>query len=388
MDYFKLISFLRLDENNPLIKSIKEEYPKDINSIANLINKNPDKPIKELLTAIRIQKKIAGKISDNERYLFTEKSGQQSTSTIVSEYHKEKFCDYKRIADLCCGSGMDLIKIAEGKEKVWAVDLDEVTLETARYNCQQDKLSNIEFCKMKAEDFIENVEAAFIDPDRRVSNKRQIRVEDYSPNLNDIIRLQQRIPDMICKFSPAINYKAIHLDIPFSWEFISERGELKEALLCLGGLASRHYGRAAVAADKNLIITSDMTESKAISEIGEYLFEPDPAVIRAGLITQLAHKLGLTRIDPDLALLSGNDRVDSDWVNQYKVLDVQKYNFKGFKKYLSENKIGKLVIKTRGFPESVENFRKKLKLKGSFSALIFILRFRDYHIFVRAEEAN
>ena len=61
------------------------------------------------------------------------------------------------------------------------------------------------------------------------------------------------------------------------------------------------------------------------------------------------------------------------------------FNRKSLQKYLRKKKIGKLVIKTRGFNQSVEQFRKKIKLSGENSALIFILRIGNGHRIVFAE---
>ncbi|MFO7895507.1 MAG: hypothetical protein R6U84_01055 [Candidatus Cloacimonadales bacterium] len=50
-----------------------------------------------------------------------------------------------------------------------------------------------------------------------------------------------------------------------------------------------------------------------------------------------------------------------------------------------QQQIGNLVIKTRGFSQSVEEFRRGLKLKGSNSALLFILRIGAGHQIIFAE---
>ena len=65
-----------------------------------------------------------------------------------------------------------------------------------------------------------------------------------------------------------------------------------------------------------------------------------------------------------------------------EVEEIMKYDLKKVRKYVRENEIGELIIKTRGFPESVEKFRKKIKLKGNNSVIMFILRKGDDHIIV------
>lgn len=385
MGYPELINFLTLSENRDFLKKIKKQNPSNINAIARLIKNNPHKPVKEILTQIRIQDSLKGKIDKADNYIFTEKSAQQCSSSSLAEYHSSRLHNYGAIADLCCGAGMDLIKIAVGKRKVWAVDLDEEVLKIAQFNSKTAGIDRIKFVRGKAEDFMEEVDAVFIDPDRRAGNKRFIDIEDYAPSFTQILEMQKRFTNILCKFSPALKYKSLKLNIPYSWEFVSQKRSLKEALLSLGGLASPENYTAAVMVDQNARISSSEPVKTEIAAIGKYLFEPDPAVIRGGLVQQLAYKLNLCRIDPKLALLTGDKTLNNPWIISYKVIDIQKYNIKEIKSYLRKHEIGDLIIKTRGFPERVETFRKKFKLTGRNKIVMFILRIGDKHTIVFAK---
>ncbi len=119
-----------------------------------------------------------------------------------------------------------------------------------------------------------------------------------------------------------------------------------------------------------------------VVEIQKYLFEPDPAIIRAGLVQELGSKLEYNLIDRRLALLTGSKYLLSDFGKLYEVEEIIKFDLKKIRGYVRENEIGELIIKTRGFPESVENFRSKIKLKGKKSIVMFILRIGDDHIIV------
>jgi diaminopimelate epimerase len=59
---------------------------------------------------------------------------------------------------------------------------------------------------------------------------------------------------------------------------------------------------------------------------------------------------------------------------------------KTLNKYLISKNIGKIDIKTKGFNESVENFRKKLKLKGNNTTTIFIVRIKQEHLVLFVEK--
>ena len=84
----------------------------------------------------------------------------------------------------------------------------------------------------------------------------------------------------------------------------------------------------------------------------------------------------------DLIILIGDSQSTTPEGHYEIVEEILKYDLKKVRKYVRENKIGELIIKTRGFPDSVEKFRKKIKLKGKNSIVMFILRKGDDHIIV------
>lgn len=384
MNINKLLEFLHKKENRKFFNELQELKETSINDIQQLISNNPKKPIKEMLSQIRLQKKNLAKIPISKELLFTEQGAQQASSWKLAQYHANKFEAYNIIADLCCGIGVDLISIAKGKEQVYAIDLDADTLKLAEYNCKYQSLKNINFQLDKAENFNQKVDAIFIDPDRRPGRNRRIAPEEYSPPFSKIMELRNIYNNIAVKLSPALNYKRLNLPIDSTLEFVSENGTLKEILLCMGDLATKNCERKAILLPTNLTLQNSNAKTK-ITEIKKYLFEPDPAIIRARLVQELGCKIGFNLIDSKLALLTGSHILQSDFGKIFEVEEIMKFDLKKVRKYVRENEIGELIIKTRGFPESVERFRKKIKLKGEKSVVMFILRKGDYHIIVFAQ---
>lgn len=381
MNIDKLLEFLQKKENRNFFKELQKLKEITINDIQQLISKNPDKPIKEMLSQIKIQKRNLNKIPISNELLFTEQGVQQASSFKLAQYHTKKFEAFYKVADLSCGIGVDLMNIAKEKEQVYAIDLDADTLKLAEYNCESQNLNNIKFISGKAEEFTQQVDAIFIDPDRRPDSNRRIVPEEYSPPFSKIMKLRNVCKNIAVKLSPAIDYKRLKLPIDSTLEFVSENGTLKEILLCMGKLSTENCEQKAVLLSTNLTLQNSNAKTK-ITEIQKYLFEPDPAIIRAGLVQELGIKIGYNLIDSKLALLTGSYIVESDFGKIYKVEEIIKYDLKKVRKYVRQNEIGELIIKTRGFPESVEQFRKKIKLKGKNSVVMFILRRGDDHIII------
>ena len=257
MNIDKLLEFLKENKNRKFFKEIQKLKEITINDIQQLASDNPDKPIKEMLSQIKIQKRNLKKIQISNELLFTEQGAQQSSSWELAKYHARKFEAFNNVADLCCGIGVDLINIAKGKEQVYAIDLDADTLKLAEYNCRNQNLKNINFNFGSAEEFNKIVDAIFIDPDRRPGTSRKIAPEEYSPPFSKIMELNKICPNIAVKLSPAIDYKRLDLPNDSTLEFVSENGTLKEILLCMGKLATKNCERKAVLLFSNLTITGE-----------------------------------------------------------------------------------------------------------------------------------
>ena len=378
MNLNNLLNFLQTVTNKQFFAELQNKKKITINETQALLKNNPEKPIKDILSLIELQNKTAKRVQNSRKYLFTPKSSEQCSSTILAKYHASKMGALHTIADLCCGAGMDLIQLAKNKTKVFAVDADEDVLNIAKFNSQVEVLNNIRFVCGKAEDFDEEVEAVFVDPDRRVGNKRQTNPEEHQPKLSDVLKLHE---NLLIKLSPAMNYRKLP-DIPNSTlEFVSEGGVLKEILFCTGIFAEEECKRKAVLLPQNKILRDQDTKME-FSQIQEYLFEPDAAVVKAGLIFELGIETGFLPLMHVPELLTGSEEVFSDFGTLYEILEIHKYTLKLLQKYIKDNVIGVLELKTKGFPHSVEDFRKKLKLKGKNKALIMIIRQGAEHDFL------
>ncbi|MCF7792774.1 MAG: class I SAM-dependent methyltransferase [Candidatus Cloacimonetes bacterium] len=387
MDIKKIIDFLRDEKKRIILDMLRDNYPYSINEITKLEEQYSDFPIKDLLSLIKIQQRFKHKIDNSEKMIFTDKGGQQASSTMLAKYHAEKFVKFSRIADLCCGIGIDLIHLAEDKDSVFAVDSDPDTLEVAKYNCSIVNRKNVTFQNQNAEDFDRKVDAIFSDPDRRPSNKRKIDPNELSPKLTDILSLRNLTENIAVKLSPAMDYNKMELPFEHTFEFISENGKLKEILLCSGKLHTIGITRKAVLLpQKTEILNSD--KRVAVRPINNFIFEPDNAVIRAGLVQECGWEIGYDLIDEKLALLTGSKQINSNLGKCFKVITVFGYDVKKLKRFCKEFDVGDLVIKTRGFPLTVEKLRRKinLKLNGRNKKILFIIRRKDDHQMMISEE--
>jgi hypothetical protein len=105
-----------------------------------------------------------------------------------------------------------------------------------------------------------------------------------------------------------------------------------------------------------------------------WLHEPDPAVIRSGLVSLVAADLGATLIDPTIAYLSSDAAAGSPWVSSYRVDEVLPFNLKKLKALLRARGVGRVVVKKRGSPIEPETLARQLRGPGSASAVVVVTR--------------
>ena len=365
-----------IDEYQTLRSEISQQYPLTINQISQLRAKYPNIPICDMLTQVNLQKKALNKMPFAEKWLWTEKNLQQASTFHLAQYHGTLFERYDTVADICCGIGADLLFISKGKQRCYAVDNDENILRIARYNMHYFQRNNIVYQHIPAEKFSADCEAVYVDPDRRTADRRLVEIQKFSPNIDTIEKLIKTYSNVAVKLTPTLDYEDKKFS-EYSFDFVSVNGELKECLLRSGTLKHK---KQAVILPKGVVFSEKRHPNTDIATVGQWLFEPDPAIIRAHLVNDLACECNMKRIDENIALLTTDSVPDEIYGKKYQVVTYFDYNLKGLNNYLKSKHIGILDIKTRGFSETVENFRSKLRLHGKEKATIFIVRIKEKHV--------
>ena len=98
-----------------------------------------------------------------------------------------------------------------------------------------------------------------------------------------------------------------------------------------------------------------------VGELGEYLYEPNGAVIRAGLVPTVAELIGGWRIHDGVAYLSASRLVRTPWAEAFRVDEVLPYSEKRLRAWVRERRVGVLEIKKRGVDADPAELRKRLR---------------------------
>ena len=316
----------------------------------------------------------SSKYPQSGKMYFTREALEQSSSLMVSAYRSARFRSFEYLLDLGCSIGGDTINLADNAPTI-GVDIDPLRLAMAQANTQALGLvGQIRFiqadltCPLPVSGFKKL--AAFFDPARRAAGKRVFSVRDYTPPLDIVKGWIPVIPSLGVKISPGVKVDEIR-SYDAEIEFISLKGELKEAVLWFGPLKTAQF-RATVLPGPHTLVAVDSQSSLPLGEPGAYLYEPDPAVLRAGLVSVLGNQLGAYQVDPDIAYLCAENQVVTPFARVWKVEDWFPFGVKRLRAYLRDRGVGKIVVKKRGSPLQPEELIRMLRLSGDEQRVVFL----------------
>lgn len=325
------------------------------------------------LTQATLRVKARAKLGDlADRMYFTSEGLEQATRLRVAEHRAARLVasSAQTVIDLGCGIGGDLIASARAGLICAGVDLDPVRVEVARANLAALGLPGaVEVADATTVD-PSPFEVAFADPARRNARGRSFDVDDWTPPWPFVERLLTR--DACVKVAPGIPHDLVPHGVEAEW--VSHHGEVKEAALWSGRLATT-VRRATVIGESGLAtITDEDDPGGDVRAVGEYLYEPDGAVIRAGLVTAVAAGVNGGLVDEHIAYVTSDESFRTPFARGYRVIEELPYREKQLRAALRERGVGRLTIKKRGVEIVPEQLRKRLDLHGEQEATIVLTR--------------
>jgi SAM-dependent methyltransferase len=320
--------------------------------------------------------------TDADRLFFTGDTLEQAGRPVLADRRAARLLGggATTVADLGCAAGTDTIALARAGARVVAVDRDPVARELTRLNTAALGLTGVEVRDADVVDLVAEAgdgrvagcDAAVLDPARRAGGRRQLDPGRWSPPWSTVAALLDRVPTSLVKVAPGLDHDRVPAGIEAEW--VSVGGSIVEALLWGRGLSTT-WRRATLVRDGVHELTADADPGLApTGPVRGWLHEPDPAVIRSGLVACVAGELDATLVDPTIAYLTSDARAASPWVSSYRVTDVLPFNLKKLKAHLRGRGVGRVVVKKRGSPIEPETLARQLRGPGSGSAVVVVTR--------------
>ncbi len=363
--------WLLTDAGQGLLQLIGEES--SLGAMQRLRNTYSPDQVAAAASTAQLRDKARDKFGTAAQHMyFTREALEQSTRLRVARHRAGRVvaANPSSIIDLGCGIGGDLVAFAEAGLTTAGIDLDPVRVAMARANLAALGLPGAVSVADATSLDLGGFGVRYIDPARRSARGRSFSPDSWLPSWDFVTQLMRT--ESCIKTAPGIPHSLVPEGVEA--EFVSDHGALKEAVLWSGMLATTAR-RATVLGDGGLAtLESQDSPDPVVGEVAEFLYEPDDAVIRAGLVMAVAQGVGGHLIDPKIAWVTSSGAFTTPFAKGYRITEEVPYREKQLKAALRARGIGSLTIKKRGVDVVPEQLRKRLALKGSNQAVLVLTR--------------
>lgn len=282
----------------------------------------------------------------------------------------------KTFADLTSGFGIDAYFLSEKFEEVVLIEQNPGLLEIVQHNWETLG-RKARFINRNLQDFIsENhsrFDVVYLDPARRDDAlHKKFLLEDLSPNLLEIWKDLSAISNQIMvKLSPLIDISYLISVIPGITEIdiIAVRNDVKELILKAGkaseanGLRIRCVNLETHEPEFSFNYDAEKTASAAYSNVQNFLYIPNNAVLKAGAFQTLAAAFNLQKLHPNTHFYTSDEKLATFPGRILEVAAIEAREIRSGEKF---------NIISKNHPLTPDQIRKKYKISdGGNRYLIF-----------------
>ncbi len=361
-----------------------------------------------VLTQSRLRSRARAKFGDQAaQMLLTPDGVEQATRWQLAQRHAARFaeCDLDLVWDLGCGLGGDARQLGANGQPVEAVDADPATATLAAVNlhdlpavhvrCARIEEVDLQACRGRC--------GAWLDPARRSSHRttaqgrpvRTIALEELSPTWQQVREIAAQVRHVGVKLAPSFPHEEIPPGTEAQWA--SFDGQALECTLWWGDLVHRpgrsaQVHRVGQGGGQWLEVQDDGGGPAATAtgpqDIGPWLYEPDRAVLQAGLTGVLARRVAGTETAPGAGYVTAAEAHEVPWARRFRVRSQHPLAIKPLRRWARECDVGRLTIKKRGVPVDPDRLRRDLRLRGSREVVVVLTPLAGRPVLLEVEPAD
>lgn len=315
-------------------------------------------------------------------------SMEQCSSEVTARY-KASLVSGDTLTDLTAGWGVDCSFLARNFRCADYVERQETLCWIAAHNFPLLGLPHVRIHCADAVEYLQSMEPVdclFLDPARRDSHGgKTVAIAECEP---DVCRLEPLLVEkgktVMIKLSPMLDMASALRDLQYVRRIhvVSVNNECKELIILL-----RKAPDEEEAAAGEVIISCEQVVNNSVHQhfqftfseeksagcplaesVGNYLYEPGAALLKAGPYRLLATRYGVEKLHPNSHLYTSSGLVDFPG-RRFRVTAVSGFGKKDLKVLLEG--VEKANLTVRNFPSSVAELRKKLKLKEGGDTYLF-----------------
>lgn len=350
----------RLRATPELLAAVAECSPEERASQKSLRGRFLDDLVRAALALHEARQRAVGRLPQARQLWLTRTGVEQATAWEVARHKAARFAVCGEVADLCCGIGSDAAALSHAC-RVTAVDRSPAMVQRATWNVAvigRPERFAARCGDVTAEDWAGRFVHA--DPDRRDGRDRPGRwLEHYQPGLEWMQRLVTTARGGAIKVGPASDFPGKFPGCEI--ELVSLGGECREATIWFGEMAGAECARATnLTTGESLASDTLATRRSIASALGAVLCDPDPAVVRAGLLDVLAERHGLARLDAEEEYLTAGQSPATSLATTFHVEAVLPPDIKELRRHFRQRPARHYEIKCRRLAIDVEQIRRQL----------------------------
>ena len=397
----------------------------DVARLALHPSKDPQVDMAVALQQIAGRQKAKEKLPEwyaTEGVLYPKKVSMEQCSSSQTAEYKASLVEGESFADFSGGFGVDTVALARKFDKGWYVEPQEELCELFQHNCKILDINNVNIIHGTMEEHlaaIGPVNTIYLDPSRRDTHgRRVVSLADCTPNLPEWkSALLEHCNTLMVKLSPMIDIFQTLQDMPetFAVHVVAVEGECKEVVFLLSRdnfpvndihrrdaiyrvrnsnpetniiadgtnllnettdainrvptIVAVDIGKNAISRVETTLETERSTPPRIATELGAYLYEPNAAVMKAGIFNALSQQFQIAKLAKNTNLFTA-DVLHEDFPGRiFRIEAVHEFHPRKTAKELSH--LANASIAVRNFPLSAEELRKTLKIKNGNTCYLF-----------------
>ncbi len=383
-----------------VLEFIKENRKKDLPALILKGSPFENLTVKELavqIKGLKVAEKKFPSLFKLEEILYPPKLNLEQTSSEITAKYKASLIRGDRIADLTGGFGIDSYFLSQSFDKLDYFEINQELAETAEHNFKVLNAQNIRVSAQNGLDYLKDNDIQYdwiyADPARRdAQGKKVFKLEDCEPNIPGQLKmLFAHTKNILLKTSPILDISAGQEELDFVSEIhiVAVGNEVKELLWILRKGFKGDLTIKTVNFEKDQVQKFEDKKNNNIeatySEPQRYLYEPNSAIMKSGLFQSLSHITGTKKLHQHSHLYTSKELNDFPG-RIFQITDIKDYKPAHLKKYFKHKKAN---VTTRNFPETVDQIRKKLKIKdGGDTYLFFTTNLRNDKIVIFCKKSQ
>lgn len=315
-----------------------------------------------------------------ENIIYPSKVSVEQTSSEKTADYKASLISGKSLIDLTGGFGVDDYYFSKKFNVVAHCEINEDLSNIVKHNFEQLKISNCDFYAADSATILDKSEVnwdwIYIDPSRRNDAKGKVfMLKDCLPNVPESLDFYFKKSDSILiKTAPLLDISAGLSELKFvkNIHIIALENEVKELLFEIHNQYKGSITLKTANILKDKIETFDFVLDDEMDFMPyelpkKYIYEPNSAIMKSGGFDEVSSIFKIGKLHKHSHLYTSNELIDFPG-RAFEIEKVIPYNKNDMKTELVNEQAN---ITTRNFPETVENIRKKWKIKNGGNKYCF-----------------